>query len=75
MFDHYFFLFLADEPECWWYEFYDCIVRLSQTAMTVFILPGSNEAIAIQIVLAFIFVKVHGTKKPYLEWKKTFLVK
>ena len=41
--------------------------------MTVFILPGSNEAIAIQIVLSFIFVKVHGTKKPYLEWEEDFL--
>ena len=64
---------LADEPSCWWYEFYECVRRLVQTALNVFILPGTNEGIAVNIVLSFIFVKVQGTLEPYLEDEEDIL--
>ena len=38
----------------------------SNSAWVVFILPGTNEGIAVNIVLSFIFVKVQGTLEPYL---------
>ena len=44
-----------------------------QTGMNVFIFPGTNLAIAVNIFLSFIFIKIHGIYKPYLEDDEDFL--
>ena len=44
-----------------------------QTALNVFLLPGTQEGIAVNIVMSFIFVKIQGTFQPYLGWEEDFL--
>jgi len=58
------FLFSAYVPQRWWYDSYDCIRRVSLTALLVLIeIP--QQRLTVAVYLSFLFVLVHCTSRPY----------
>ena len=52
---------------------YECIRRLMQTGLNVFIFPGTDIGIAVNIFLSFVFIKVHTYFQPYIDDDEDFL--
>ena len=67
------FLFDSYEPQCWWFEVYECIRRLMQTSLNVFIFPGTNVGLAVNIFFSFAFIKIQGHFNPFLDGEEDFL--
>ncbi|GMI14345.1 hypothetical protein TrVE_jg11238 [Triparma verrucosa] len=62
--------FLWDEYRCeyWWFEVFDCLRRLSQTGLLIFLFRGRISQIVVAIIMSVVYLGLVIHWKPYAKW-------
>ncbi|GMH77019.1 hypothetical protein TL16_g07263 [Triparma laevis f. inornata] len=62
--------FLWDEYQdsYWWFEVFDCVRRLSQTGLLIFMFRGRISQIVVAIIMSVIYLGLVIHWKPYAKW-------
>lgn len=61
------------KPNRYYYEVVECGRRILLTGLAVFLLPGSAAQVAIEVVLAVVFIAVSDTLSPFVDMLDAWL--
>jgi len=59
------FLWDSYVKECWWFEIFECLRRLSLTGVLAFVAPGSPSQIVFALLLALLSIAMYTHLKPF----------
>jgi len=59
------FLWDSYVKDCWWFEIFECLRRLSLTGVLAFVAPGSPSQIVFAILLALVSIAMYTHRKPF----------
>ncbi|GMH77208.1 hypothetical protein TrLO_g8657, partial [Triparma laevis f. longispina] len=61
------FLWRAYEPQCWWFEVFECGRRLALTGLLIFIAPGTPVQSVAALLIATLSIKIYAKYQPFIE--------
>ncbi|GMI18635.1 hypothetical protein TrLO_g5769 [Triparma laevis f. longispina] len=59
------FLWESYNPDCWWFEIFECIRKLCMTGLMIFVMAGSASQIVVSMLFSIASIAVFVTFKPY----------
>ncbi|GMI05580.1 hypothetical protein TrVE_jg1079 [Triparma verrucosa] len=59
------FLWESYNPDCWWFEIFECVRKLCMTGLMIFIMAGSASQIVVSMLFSIASIAVYVTFKPY----------
>jgi hypothetical protein len=59
------FLWESYNPDCWWFEIFECVRKLCMTGLMIFIYSGTASQIVVSMLFSIASIAVYVTYKPF----------